>query len=275
MTVSFTALEHVVRRAPLGLRCVDMADGQPVSDERLVITARHVSGSGSIFTAYRSPISGIYGFNSLPGLYNYEWDLKPASSFHIPVPPLDAPQRTIITVEDRAGRYLPQVFQLLLPREQVELVPLFSAPARPVPASFGVVRATLWDSVNQQAAAWALLTATVNGSNFQAMADARGVVALWVLYPTRQFGIVSGADAAWPLPVPVTITINYQPGAHISLPALPPDAPPDRASLLGQAAATFDGGQPSLAVSLPYRQDYILKTDSDPQSRQHVEPAPI
>lgn len=273
MIASFIELERIVRRAPLGLRCFDLVNNQPVS-EGLSVTARHVSGSGEVLAAYRSPVSGIFGFRSLPGLKDYELDLRPASDY-CPPASSDAPQNRVVTVADTAGRFLPLAFSLCLPQERVVLVQLFSAPARAVPAGFGAVRATLWDSAANQPAAWALMAATTpDGNEYVAMADARGVVTLPVLYPAPEvsplFGTVPFGQLTWPL----TLTVKYQPGRHKHLAALPEDAPPEAASLLAQAAAAFGGGAPSIVEDLAYRQDLILKTMGNPKSRLLIQPAP-
>ncbi len=269
--VRYREMERIVRRAPLGLRCIDLAHNVPVG-AGLVVQARHVSGSGGVFTAYRSPVSGIFGYNTLPGLADYEWDRSPASAYASPSDPL-APQNYLITIEDAAGRYLPQAIRLTLPQERVIPVLLFSSPARPVSSAFGVIRATLWDAVNQRPAAWALLTATIDSTDYQAVADARGEVALWVLYPSIQHAPNADTTPMTDLAWPVTISVQYQPSAQEPLPVLPPTAPPEHKSILAQTQGTLEG-LPTLSRNLIYRKEVILKTASDTRSRQHVEPAP-
>ena len=71
MSARFVPLETVTRRAPLGLRFLDLARGVGVTDG-LEVTARPVGAAGRWYSALRSRLSGVYGFHSLPGLRPFE-----------------------------------------------------------------------------------------------------------------------------------------------------------------------------------------------------------
>ena len=62
----FFQLERVIRRAPLGMRFVDIIRDVTVSDS-LLVQAWQKSTSGPKQTALVSPISGVHGFRSQCG----------------------------------------------------------------------------------------------------------------------------------------------------------------------------------------------------------------
>ncbi len=76
----FVSLEKVIKRAPLGLRCMDIVRDMPVTTG-LIVEARPRTATTPPIVALRSPVSGIYGFRSLPGLRDYELGLRPASDW--------------------------------------------------------------------------------------------------------------------------------------------------------------------------------------------------
>src|SRR5439155_6819906 len=167
-------LESVLLRAPLGLRFLDLARGVAVTDG-LIVTARPLDkvgatliGVGMPTLASRSPVSGIYGFRSLPGLEPYTRGERAASDWCGVGSPLGGfeprPEELLelgtlrrlvgadeltpaanflVQVEDRLDRFLPQVVLLCLPLERLLEVPLFSGPTRPPPPGLAVVRGQL------------------------------------------------------------------------------------------------------------------------------------
>src|SRR4029079_10305955 len=126
----------VVRRAPLGLRFLDLARGLAVTDG-LSVVAYPVGGANLRRSALRSPVSGVYGFRSLPGLRLYEQNLAPATDW-CPTPTDGgtpggdalhdlAPIKSlveanengtaanfVVEVADQHGRFLPQALQMCL-----------------------------------------------------------------------------------------------------------------------------------------------------------------
>jgi hypothetical protein len=218
----FVLLEKVTRRAPLGLRFLDLTREVPVTDG-LVVTAWQLGTSSPQYTALRSPLSGIYGFSSLPGLKNYEVGERPASYWCPPSsppgsPPLEpTPQELTslnslqallssnentargnfaVYVSDQMERFLPQLLLMCLPKEYLVEVPLFSSPARPAPVGYGAVRGevvvqgTLLSPPPPppppppQPASWALVTVSPDDgvTTYVAVADARGMFTLYIPY---------------------------------------------------------------------------------------------
>jgi hypothetical protein len=76
----FLQLETVIRRAPLGMRFVDIIRDVTVSDS-LLVQAWQYGTTGLKQIALTSPVSGVYGFRSLPGLARYEVGERPASDW--------------------------------------------------------------------------------------------------------------------------------------------------------------------------------------------------
>jgi hypothetical protein len=73
-------LETLIRRAPLGIRFVDLARGGTVSDD-LAVAAWPLAAPALQQSAVCSPLSGIYGFRTLPGLRGYEVGEQPADDW--------------------------------------------------------------------------------------------------------------------------------------------------------------------------------------------------
>lgn len=290
----FVQLETVLRRAPLGLRFRDLAHGAPVTDG-LLVTARPLGATGPGRTAVRSPISGIYGFRTLPGLYGYTSGEQPATDWCSPPagsPPADltdlealralleaesdgAPANFVVAVVDQQGRFLPQTLRLCLPRTRLVAAPLFSTPARPAPPGLAVLRGELRTRLDDNPAGWALVTASPDGvSSAVAISDARGMFMLLLPYPpplTPPIGSPGGiSEPAWNL----TIQVFYQPGQQHFVPGFDP---PDIRSILGQAAATvYDvagptGGGPTLQRTVRFGRPLVVTTHG--QSRLLIDPA--
>jgi hypothetical protein len=216
----FVLLEKVTRRAPLGLRFLDLTREVSVTDG-LVVTAWQLGTSAPQYIALRSPLSGIYGFSSLPGLKNYEVGERPASDWCPPSsppgpPPLEpTPQELTslnslqallssnenttrgnfaVYVSDQMERFLPQLLLMCLPKEYLVEVPLFSSPARLAPVGYGAVRGevvvqeTLLSPPSPplppQPAGWALVTVSPDDgvTTYVAVADARGMFTLYLPY---------------------------------------------------------------------------------------------
>src|SRR5712691_4793341 len=73
-------LETVTRRAPLGIRFVDIVREVGVNDS-LVVQTWQKGTVGPKQTALASPLSGVYGFRTLPGLGRFEVGERPASDW--------------------------------------------------------------------------------------------------------------------------------------------------------------------------------------------------
>lgn len=288
MTGRFISLEKIIRRAPLALRFVDLLLDKPISDGLEAQAFRLRNGAvvreTPPVTAQRSLQSGIYGFQHLDGLRDYELDRRPLTDF---CPDEAAEPNYLITVRDRLRRYQPVLMALCLPQPHVVAVDLFSTGDRLVPDTFGVVRVQLWDSEAEAPAAWALVQVTLAGGDFIGLADDRGMVAVHVPYPPLPEG---GPN---PILWDVTLQVFYRPAdslEFVSVPGqegLPPlltsvrrqlDFPPAlllQSDFEDQPAVETD----RLDGKLEYRTDWIVKTagndaDNRPFSRLVLRPAP-
>lgn len=290
MIPQFVTLETIIRRAPVALRFLDLVRGVTVSDG-LTVTAQQVGASYPVLMALTSPLSGVYGFRNLPGLRPFEVGDRPASDWCGPTSPpgepsaeelLDVnalrslirgdegapPPNFLIYMEDRLERFVPQLLMVCLPKEQLIEVPLFSAPARPVPPGLGVVRGELWDRGTNAPASWAMVTASPDGSStYVTVADARGMFTLFIPYASALPPLVGspphGGGAIDQLTWNLTVQVFYQPSLQRKVPGFDP---PDTRSILEQGLAqvydTLSTHAASLARSIRLGQDLIIKTDS-------------
>ncbi len=296
----FLQLETVIRRAPLGMRFVDIIRDETVSDA-LLVQVWHYGTTGPKQIALTSPISGVYGFRSLPGLVRYEVGERPASAWCGPssglMPPDDwassgalygwvsadgspVTANFVVTVEDLQGRYLPEMLLLCLPREKLLEVPLFSSPARPPLAGLGVIRGQLVRHDGAQAgnpAGWARVTAVLGERTYEALADARGIFVLFVPYarfPALQNGgAPRGSEPIERLVWDVTIRVLYQPSKHIFVSGV---EQPEIRSLIEQGQANvyqqMDQSLPELETQLPFGRDLLVTTEGQ-KSLLFVDPA--
>ena len=134
-------------------------------------------------------------------------------------------------------------------------MPLFSGPARPEAAGWGVVRAQLREPSGRKAA-WALLEVTPDGAPAAVgMADHAGRVAVAVPYPEPSATAGSPPrGTSRPLSAerwPVRITCRY--GGTV-----PATRAPDLCRALEQAPAALDLG--SAPLELAYGRDLVLRT---------------
>lgn len=298
----FKQLETVIRRAPLGLRFVDIIRDVTVSDS-LLVQAWQKGATGSKQTALVSPLSGVYGFRSLPGLARYENGEGQASDWC--GPPADgsspddwassgalygwasaaentAKANFIITVEDAQGRFLPAMLFLCLPRERLLEVPLISSPSRSPLAGFGVIRGQLVRHDSPQldkplSAGWATITAILGNRAYESVADARGIFVIFVPYarfPALQNGAPQqGGDYIAQLVWDVTIQVCYQPSQLTFVPGVDQ---PDMRSIISQSRAGVyqqaDHPASELYAQLPFGRDLVVTTEGQ-QSVLFVDPA--
>ncbi|KAB8141596.1 hypothetical protein F8S13_17790 [Chloroflexia bacterium SDU3-3] len=295
----FLPLEALSRRAPLGLRCLDLARGLNVTDG-LMVAAYPLGGPALRRVAQRSPMSGIYGFRALPGLRSYEQGQAPASDWCADpgdggtpsgealhdLPPLLAlveanstpvSANFAVEISDTLGRFLPQVMQMCLPKEHLVEVPLFSAPARPPPPGSGVVRGEIYDPVAGGPASWAIVSVSPEpGTTYVGMADARGMFAVSLPYASAlpSLGGTSIDQLAWDL----AIGVRYQPSVQRSVAGSPADGPPDMRSILEQATAGIRDSAPDAAavasITRPIRFGSDLRAATGSAARLLIEPAP-
>lgn len=301
----FFKLETVTRRAPLGLRFLDLVRGVTVNDG-LMVRAWPAGTTEPKLIALRSPLSGAYGFRTLPGLRRFEMAERPASDWcgspPVGSPPVglptaeeltnlttlrdlliadESPPRAnfIVSVEDRWERFLPQTIEICLPKERLIEVPLFSSPARLAPAGLGVVRGQVVMRQDASPAAWALITASPdnNTTNYVAITDARGMFAVFVPYASALPPLVGspphGSGTIDQLTWQLTIRVFYQPSKQRFVPDL---ASPDILSILEQGGAeVYDQlGTHSSTLVRPLRFGVDLVVATIHQSQLLVDPAP-
>jgi hypothetical protein len=277
MNTSFVSLEKIVRRAPLAVRCIDLAIDKFISDG-LVVTANRINSRDPAKVAYRSPLSGIFGFHSLD-FHAYEKAREPygaeLTKAALEQSVLDnacAPSPTeadvtkpnfILTVQDTLGRFLPQIRRVCLPKTAVYDFPLFSAPARPVMAGYGVIRMDLWDEHANRPASWAVVSVVMpNGADYLAHADVRGVAAIFIPFPPTNAAIKPDAPPD-KLEWQPTIQVFYAPD-QLRFPLenddLDAPLPPDNDSLFMQAEAAVSLDPDATQNTFKYRGGLILKT---------------
>jgi hypothetical protein len=265
--MTFVSLETIVKRSPLGLRFRDMTRDVPVTNG-LVVQAQPRGATQPRLLAVRSPVSGIYGFHTLPGLRDYEWGRRPASDWCTNGgSPAEA--NFVLSIADTQQRFLPQVLLVCLPREQVAEVPLYTSPTRPAPGGYAVIRGEIWDQSAGAPARWAMLTANPGG--YATVANAKGLFALYIPYPPLAdapgFGSVPLPQLEWSF----TFAVQYAPGTHVTVLE---GQPPTTASIVEQAAATVFDTQAtsgsSLSRSIPYGRELVVSTEGGP--RLLVEP---
>jgi hypothetical protein len=284
----FMELERVVRRAPLAVRCIDFLTDKQVSDG-LIVTARKIGSSAPAQTAYRSPVSGIFGFQSLEGIYPYPFKsdnednedevIKPCDESDPLHPPDVEKANFILIVQDTQGRFLPRVLKVCLPKTRVYDIDLLSAPTRPTPAGYGVMRAELWDDTAKAPAAWAFVRAVTtdlmpNGRQHvhAGQADKRGVFALFIPYPPSESAAPTAApfaDRTWAF----TFEVFYRPDDQVPLIVDYADMPPDHYTIVNQKAAQFKGSGSPLPVELTERTESILSTAGEKEKRLFVIPS--
>lgn len=261
-------VETLTRFTPLGIRFWDPSSARPVR-EGLRVRAWPEGAAGSGRQAFRT-VSGVYAFSGLPGLEAVEWGEAPSSGPE--VVPLQ--RRFVVAVEDPRGRFLPAAFVLDLPREErgpypaveagslpedsVPGVPLFSAPARPVPPGAAAVRAELRDAATGEPAAHALLEVEVDGESWLGLADGGGRVAVYFPVPTFRHVLVGsfpegGApphEHTWELTIRVrwaSGAVSVAPEGGFPLLATVSDQPPGL--LHGEAPGSLVPGEAVDALS--------------------------
>jgi len=181
-------LERVRLVAPLGVRFWDRVTGAVVSEGLEVEVFPEGHPEQRVTVAANN--SGVFNARGLPGLAGFE-----TGGVANPTP-----RAFVIEVTDRAGRFLPFALPVDVPagllqwEPGVTMVPLFSAPSRPVPAGMAVVRAQLvradvpgpdpLDPEKRWPAPWAVLEVTPpGGPAVRGLADEGGSVVVVCPYP--------------------------------------------------------------------------------------------
>lgn len=267
---SIRELERVGYRAPLALRCVDGVSGIEVADA-LLATAWRRSDPATSRTASRSPLSGLLGFGSLPGL----WSAERARSD--PGQPLTWPARTPVPycarIVDTARRYLTAVVSVEVPVSGPLVVPLSSAPGRPMPSGWAGVRGEVHRATALGGAGplpWSVVQIDTGPAQYSAVADSMGRFLLYLPYPEALpplLGSIPLGGGIGTVTWPLTISVRCQPGALEQAPGSGPQDPPDLGSINAQAVAQIDDGtgpQPSVDQTLTFGTLLMVRLDVIP-----------
>lgn len=285
-TPAVQVLERLTITAPLGLRFRDQVTGAFVSEGLNV--SLYEPGKPITRVPARTNRSGVYVIHHAPGLLDFERGVVEA-------PP---GKRFVVAVSDVERRFQPFQFTADLPVRGVfnwvipfgssppgtiPSVPLYSTSARSVPAGMAVIRADLWDVVNQIPAASAVLEASTNNQLIgRGVADDQGRIALIFPYPSPLLFTITSplgspiesppaatgpplTDQVWQ----IVLRAMYTPAPE--LPPLPgqlgPEPQlPDLGVVLSQGEATLwadsDRTQALGEVALGYGREVILKSRS-------------
>ncbi len=282
MSAPARTLDTLTRVTPLGLRFWDAVLETMIGDG-LTVTAYPEGQGGRRVPAFTTP-GGVYAFAGLPGLHAAETGAGDDAYWTYWAGP-PRTRRFVVEVSDPAGRYQPFSLTADLPHRGVytwdcaavasplaspvapgpPAVPLFSAPARPVPAGMAVVRAELWDSFAGAAAAWAVLEVAAPGQPpAQGIADARGRVA--VLFPYPEPAMPSAAPGSPPGGAAVPLARQrWAVALRAAYARRPPSSAPDLCATLGQRAAFLWANttlsRPLNEAQLLFGQELVVRTE--------------
>jgi hypothetical protein len=274
--------------APLGLRFHDAVTNEIVGDGLSVWAYRldRATATRPLFPNRR----GVYVLHDAPGLRDLQngagdddyWkNLPPKKDF-------------VIEVTDDLGRFIPFRLTVALPTRGVyewsdpatnsppsstRSIPLYSSPARPVPAGAAVIRADLWDPKRgtKGAEASSAVLELYDHDRFLArgIADQKGRVAVMFPYPAPKAFAPSSppgsplssppgatgpalTDQLWTFRVRALYAIQSPP--HIAA----SDALPDLRTVLSQPEATLWANEAQtdklLEVAVQFGQPLILKS---------------
>lgn len=287
---AFKIIDHISLLTPLGLRFWDEVTGKTIGDG-LKIEAYAPAAPPRKVPAFVNN-SSVYILRNLPGLKSLENGFQEQEFLAGTLPK----RAFIIEVEDQEGRFQPFQFtvqapvrglyvgeELLAqsPPHRPQGIPLFSTPARSVPAAMAVVRADLVDTESGAAAAWAMLEARLGGALLaRGLADRQGRVALIFPYPDLQSSaLVSPPLAALVSPPFAGPTLKEQRWVielkAFYLPQNPAPAKPDLQVVLAQPPATLWKRQNEVELEetiLTFGRELILKSENAQASALLVTP---
>lgn len=273
--------EKLLIRAPIGIKFWDHGSNRPVTDD-LSVKAWPEKGPFRPVSAIKNS-AGIYSFHNLPGLIEWEY---PDNDEGIPQsPPIS--KKFIIKVEDKRNRFLDTAVSVDLPcpGNRIYLnykqspaienkgLRLFSAPTRPVEPHLAVVRAFLWDRIQNKAASYAVLKIDVSGTTWCGIANHRGSLSLMFPYPMTMQNIdtsppstrIPAHEQSWP----VTVRAFYE-GTDMT--ALPYAETPDLHHILKQKQVMICETdlelKDKLNKTLMIGRELVIKTKQSDDSKQ-------
>lgn len=234
-TVLKPAADRLVRRALLGVRCVDAVDGRPVQDGLRVEFVDHWrprhrealnAGPSGIFVLHRHPgVQTLFADTDESETAGAELSASPASE-----------DRFEVRITDPLHRYVDTRLRTPLPADALMTVPLYSAPTRTPPIALACLRTELrLRSQPEQAARWAWLRLTLGAQTLaEGPADAQGRALLVFPLPRPREGVLHGSPATAEALLDWSVTLH----AHWH-PARLADDVPDLDTLRQQAPVSL------------------------------------
>ncbi len=300
--LAHTVIEQTLTVTPLGIRFWDAATETQVRDG-LQVTARPATAPASLPAASAAlkrrafrTLSGVYAFQGLPGLHDFEYpdEIGPAPTLP---PSLPDAVSFVIEVHDAYRRFVPVVFEVELPLRERGVFPfpdsgslpgdpvpgfyLFPSAVRKAPSGLAVVRARLIDAGTGEAAAHAVLEVEINGERWLGVADDTGRAVVMFPYPVMTISLAgSPPEGGTPLHEhdwPLAARVRYHPAvqavpAGSALPTLQSIVAQGASGLYSVAPDSFPATTPVavLPATLRYGEEAILRTQN--QSVLLIEP---
>ena len=188
--------DRLLRRALLGVQCVDAVDGRPVQDGLRVEFVDHARPRHR--EALNAGPSGVFVLHRHPGVQTLfaNADDSEAAGSELSESPADE-GRFEVRVTDPLQRYVDTRLSTRLPADELMTVPLYSAPTRTPPIALACLRAELrLRSQPEQAARWAWLRLTLGAQTLaEGPADAQGRALLVFPLPRPREGVLHGSPA--------------------------------------------------------------------------------
>lgn len=280
MTTLPVVLETLSRVAPLGIRFWDAVTCSTIG-AGLVVTAHRADRPGRRFNLILNRTDTFVLQNVQPEVEFGAGDQAYWNS-------LLAPRIWVIDVTDQTNRFLPFSFEALAPHRSLfqwtfnsppdvgPLVPLFSAPTRPISGGYGVLRANLhaetqFDPLTEQyaPAAWAMIEAWYQGVCLgRGLANEQGTLLLPLPYP-EPISPINASPLSPPQP-PRSLTDQHWPielqafYSSVTSPLAVASARPTLTQLMQQSSATLLSSlsplTPLTQADLQYGVETVLRT---------------
>jgi hypothetical protein len=275
--------ETVTRNAVLGVRAVDLATDEPVTDG-LSVSAQPLDSDA---TPRRGRPTGasVFAFSGLSGLMEYEFPpLEPEHPANLTDAQAAAPSPGApfgVLVDDLSGRFLDIGVETTPPNSDILEIPLPSTPARPGVAGRVAIRGSLrLDDAQRSAAAFAVIEARLDGARpdeyYLGISDANGGFVVFIPLPAPTWETTgSPPDSAPSAPlhertVGASLSFRHQPDRQRFL-VTQPDG--QTTSILGATGGVSVGRLPRGAVSRPELSS-VISSQSASMVYQNLSDAP-
>ncbi len=264
-------LETIGRVSPLGCRFYDAVEDR-ITHEGLQVTAYLLSAPERRRSAVVTR-SGAFGFRQIPCITALEFGMGD-EDYWGSLPP---PKKAAVEVIDLQGQFQPFWFEVDVPMKGLVVsicgetssppessvgIPLYSAPTRPVKEGIAVLRAQLWDAIEDVPASWAYMEVW-NGTTLhgRGMADREGRLAIFFPYPDLD-RLASGSPPLVDQPLHGNVW-SLELRSHYKRLDPIPDIPNICEVLAQPTAQLWSGDSPLLpltAVQLEYGRELIVKS---------------